>query len=143
MRKPCDFSNMRGNDLIRAYHDCIRQNPDILSMDEIMIKVVNSPANKFWINPENATKLLMRIIKKKDISSMRPERMKMMKEIKRRYYGMKSQEKFRNYSAIHLITIICEQSAPSFYMEVSTAKKLFREAVKRKQPVRKARFQYL
>ncbi len=143
MRKKCDFTKSRGEDLLRAYHKCVREHSEITSQYEMIKETVNSPASKFWINAENASKLLQEMLNGKSTLNWRNERFEMISEISRRYYCMKNTEKFKNYSTIHLVTIICEQPAPRFYLEVDTAMKLFWKSIREKQDIRKEKYSYL
>ena len=129
MRLKSTFISDRNNDLLRAYRQVVSTRT-IKTQREALHLTINSQSLRFWVTPECATKAIYRLKRGDELLEMKQHRREMFLEIFHRYNNSQKKKEFQGKSINYICTFIVEETAPKFYMEVSTAMKLFKYQIK-------------
>lgn len=135
------LEEQRNRDLLRAYREVITRQLDtegkIGNMGQVLMKVVNSPASRYWVSTDRACSVIYRMNKGQTIN--------WTKDNKRIFYDSLYRE-FLKYKEAnpcmpikHIIEIIVLKSAPCFplsprvagFMIHKTKKKCYEETLQR------------
>lgn len=108
-----DFTRQRNDDLMRAYSVQIAKSRHIY-MPDILRKVADSPAMRFYVSEERAAVVICAMIAKRPLSRMRPNKREMFDEIYRRFILLQQQNPDR--SVYSLVAEVVNQPAPKFYL---------------------------
>lgn len=118
-------------------HDCFcrvlsEMNP--IALDEALTRTVNSPAKRFYISSDRAYGVLIRWEKYGITKLITPERQEMYEEIYRRILELRKSRP--ELPLQHLTEIVIEQSAPRFYIEITSAKTILCNYKRKKRCLR-------
>lgn len=116
-----DFTRQRNDDIMRAYREQLHLTDYIVRTD-ILEKVAQSPASRFWVSEKRAAIVISRLEAGKPLPRMLPTKREMFEEIYRRYIALRKMHPHQ--STIDLATIIVNQPAPKFYYTPSTVGEL-------------------
>lgn len=114
-----DFHKERRRELREAY---LNQDSCMMT-DEVMEKVVNTPATRFWVDPDNARDVISRVMKNPSLlGKMQAHKGRMYRELMKRYQRERS--KNPEEAKISVISKVIFAGAPEFYMSTSHARKI-------------------
>ena len=114
-----EFKQQRNDDLMRAYHELIKQ-AAFVSMPEIYKMVVDMPTCRFWVSEERAIIVIHSMMKGDKLTNRRKPRREMYNEIYRRVMCL--HEKNPEMPIYRLVAQVVEQPAPKFYITPGSAK---------------------
>jgi len=127
-----DFIQERDRDILDAYNRVLKDfgiEARYKSRREIFEKVSESKARQFYVSPEEATRVVSKLVNGKDIGIKNKDKVRMYRDIYSRYLSVKD---------IHpCITLkdaifdIIYSEAPSFYIKPNSLKVLFHYIQKR------------
>lgn len=112
-----EFTHLRNRDIMRAYREQIARAAHI-RLPDILRRVADSPASRFWVSEERAAVEVSRMLAGKPFSRMRPNKREMFEEIFRRFIALR--EQFPGKSVYELTSIVVNQPAPKFYLTPRT-----------------------
>lgn len=113
------FTRERNTALLKAYREQVNA-VDYVRLNEICVKIVNSPSPRFWVSEERAAAVVSAIMRGKPVlETMRPTKREMFEEIYCRVVALKKQHP--DWHLCQLIFKVVNSPAPKFYMEVSSA----------------------
>ncbi len=113
------FTRQRNDALISAFRRHVAEAPYV-RLKDIGLKVVNSPAPRFWVSEERAAAVISAIIRGKPVlQSMRPSKQEMFSEIHKRVMALKASHP--EWPLCELVRVVVNSPAPKFYMEPSSA----------------------
>jgi hypothetical protein len=110
------YSEEKFQDFLSVYWKLAKEfgnNPNMKRIDVVKM-AVNSPAKKFYVSEEQATKTISDMLKGKDVIS-RPAKKEMYAEIMRRYNKMRAEN--QTLKTFDIVSIIVNQPAPKFYID--------------------------
>lgn len=105
-----------------------------IALDEALTRTVNSPAKRFYISSDRAYGVLIRWEKYGITKLITPERQEMYEEIYRRILELRKSRP--ELPLQHLTEIVIEQSAPRFYIEITSAKTILCNYKRKKRCLR-------
>lgn len=113
------FTRERNEALLKAYRHHAAM-ASVVRLDEIGLKIVNSPSPRFWVSEERAAAVVSAIIRDKPVlNRMRPTKREMFQEIYRRVIALKKMHP--DWTLSRLVFDVVNSPAPKFYMEPSSA----------------------
>lgn len=113
------FTRERNAALLKAYRHYV-DSASFVSLNEIGVKIVNSPSPRFWVSEERAAAIVSAIMRGKPVlNSMRPSKREMFEEIYRRVLALKKIHP--DWHLCRLVFDVVNSPAPKFYMEPSSA----------------------
>lgn len=112
-----DFTRQRNDDIMRAFRRHIAA-ADFIFLPDILRKVADSPARRFYVSEERAAVEVSRMLAGKPFARMRPNRREMFHEILRRYIALRDANP--DLSHLDIISIVVHQPAPKFYLTPRT-----------------------
>lgn len=114
-----EFTRERNRELLRAFRrECAKVSH--VRLREIGIRVVNSPAPRFWVSEYRAMVVCSQLARGIPVlDTMRPTKREMFTEIYRRVCDLKRRQP--NRPLIDLASEVVNSPAPKFYMEPSSA----------------------
>lgn len=138
----CPVRELRRQDVINCFFDSLkelRKTKPFATQNEVIETASMSKAPRFYVTFENARRFISLLMRGKPLPIVNENKVKMYKEIYRRY---KSRVKDANARYKYLILeSIIEEPAPSFYLDEETFRgivyKTLRENSGRKAPVKK------
>lgn len=140
----CDYTEERDADLLRAYKNIISVR-DNISFSEIVERIYQSPSKRFWVSEGRAYRVVLEILKGKDLGRMIPSRRDMYEEIFRRYE--KHAKENPSLTKIDIVWHVCNEEAPSFYLTrksiVTILSKVRKEEKRRCYELRKRRLRFM
>ena len=110
-----EYSRERDADLLSTYYRYV----GFFGANELYRRIVESPARRFYVSPERAYAVVLRILRGSDLSRMRPERREMFFEIARRVDD--ARVRYPQSSLAAIIERVVEQPAPKFYLTPKSA----------------------
>ena len=116
-----EYEAMRDNNLMECYHELLTQ-ASYVRMPEIYAKVVDMPAQRFWVSEERAAIVISSMMRGDKLEKMRPLKREMYNEIYRR--AMALRDKHPKMPISQLVAQVLEQPAPKFYITPGSAKVL-------------------
>lgn len=112
------FTHERNEALLAAFRRFTSE-AKYIRLDEIALKIVNSPSPRFWVSAERAAAVVSCIMRGKPVlAGMRPSKREMFVEIHRRVLALK--EECPGLCLFDLALIVVNSPAPKFYMEPSS-----------------------
>jgi hypothetical protein len=110
------YSEEKFQDFLSVYWKLAKEfgNDMNLKRIDIVRMAVNSPAKKFYVSEEQATKTVSDMLKGKNLIS-RPAKKEMYAEIMRRYDKIKAGNE--TLTTFDIVSVIVNQSAPKFYVD--------------------------
>ena len=123
MRQPSEYVDDRNRDLWNVYKNIIFTAKEI-NFNQVISQVATSPAQRFWISPERASKVINRMIAGDSLSYMKPHRRSMFYELYNRFLEYKKLPQYANLPTSHIMVYVVEEEAPSFYLTNGTIQKL-------------------
>jgi hypothetical protein len=138
----CPVRELRRQDVINCFFDSLkelRKTKPFATQNEVIETASMSKAPRFYVTFENARRFISLLMRGKPLPIVNENKVKMYKEIYRRY---KTRVKDANARYKYLILeSIIEEPAPSFYLDEETFRgivyKTLRENSGRKAPVKK------
>ncbi len=113
------FTRERNAALLRAYRKQVGS-ARFIRLDEIGERVVNSPAERFWVSEERAAVVVSAMMRGKPVlDNMRPAKREMFEEIYRRVVALKKLHP--DWCLRDLAHVVVNSPAPKFYMKASSA----------------------
>lgn len=123
-----EYSQERSDALMKAYDEYISSCSHI-NMSEVYNKIVNTPADRFWVSDKRADTVISTIIRGESrLDKMRPLKREMYEELYRRVIELKKIHP--DFSTFKLCSIVVLQPAPKFYLTPGTAKTMVCKARK-------------
>lgn len=115
----CDFNAERNAELRTAFFS----QGVYSTRDEVVSKVVKTPASRFWVDPERARDVMSRIEKDPEsISGMKPERQRMYMALYKKYCEIR--EQFPSDPKIKAVSMAIYSGAPEFFLSPATARSI-------------------
>lgn len=114
-----EFERQRNEDLYRAYRNAIADCRQIY-VNELYIRIANSPSIRFWVSEERAAIVLSKMLKGDRLLYMRPLKREMFYAIFEEYTRLKSLYPDCNISELAFLAV--RQPAPKFYLTPGSAK---------------------
>lgn len=117
-----EYKEEQNKDFLRAYRE-LASRYCYTNMSDLFDALVKMPSKRFWVSEERAAIVIAAMLRGDSLSSMRPTKRAMFREIFRR-----CTELLRSDTAIPLckvVSVVVRQPAPSFYMTAGSAKVLF------------------
>ena len=138
----CPVRELRRQDVLNCFFDSLkelRKTKPFATQNEVIETASMSKAPRFYVTFENARRFISLLMRGKPLPIVNENKVKMYKEIYRRY---KTRVKDANARYKYLILeSIIEEPAPSFYLDEETFRglvyKTLRENSGRKAPVKK------
>lgn len=91
--------------------------------DKSLIKVIKTPASRFWVDPDRARDVISTIKKNPGVlEKMYPERQRMYKALLSKYEEI--QRQFPDKSRIDCVSMAIYSGAPEFFITPSTARNI-------------------
>lgn len=113
------FTRERNAALLHAYRQHVAS-ANVIRLNEIGVRIVNSPSPRFWVSEERAAAVVSAIMRGRPIlDTMRPTKREMFEEIHRRVLALK--ELHPDWRLCELVYEVVNSPAPKFYMEPSSA----------------------
>lgn len=140
----CDYTEERDADLLRAYKNIISVR-DNISFSEIVERISKSPSKRFWVSEGRAYRVVLDMLKGKDLKGMIPSRREMYTEIFRRFKIHAKQNP--SLTKIEVVWHVCNEEAPSFYLTrksiITILSKVRKEEKRRCYELRKRRLRFM
>lgn len=114
-----DFHGDMRRDLYQNYK-CVLSRVTSISVDDVMRRVVEQPAKRFYVSEERASIVCSMMHKGSTLPGMRPEKRAMFTEIYRRVLMMATAHPLLTLR--QLCAIVVYQPAPRFYLAPQSAK---------------------
>ncbi len=134
-----EYEDARNNDLLNAYRAALRLYDG--SSSDLYRKVVEMPAQRFYVSEERASIVISNMYKGRSIAQMRPNKREMYEEIYRRVIELK---KSRPDDSIYDLTFdVVQQPAPKFYLTSESARVLIHYIKKKWYEQRKKKYKHL
>lgn len=133
-----EYSEERINDLMNNYVKIISNYEGDINPVDVFQRLVDTPAQRFWVSPERAAIVISQMDKGDDLSTMGSTRREMFQEIYRRVQELKRLHP--NMSTRQLAINVIMQPAPKFYLTPSSARVIVCKVRKAWYRKRNARF---
>lgn len=115
-----EYKEERDCELLRAYHLALSE-CSCIKLNNIMIKVVNTPTSRFWVSEERASDVILSILRGNELSSIKSDtKREMFREIYRRVMTLKKTHP--DWKLAQIIFCVVNQPAPKFYLTPKSAK---------------------
>jgi len=135
-----EYEQERDKDLMRAYHLLIEKT-DFISMPLIYEEIVNMPSARFWVSEGRAAIVIASMMRGDRLSSMRPNKREMFREIYRRAMKLKKEKPW--LSLFDIAFNVVKQPAPKFYLTPGSAKVIICKAKRKWYEERKRKLRHL
>lgn len=113
------FTRERNAALLKAYREHVAS-VDFVRLNDIGVKIVNSPSPRFWVSEERAAAVVSAMMRGKPVlETMRRTKREMFEEIYRRVMALKKEHP--DWHLCQLTFEVVNSPAPKFYMEPSSA----------------------
>ena len=127
MKKPCgsnfEYERDRNNDLMRAYReqlDIMYHAEEPICLPTLYRRVAEMPSKRFWVSEKRAAIVVSKMQRGDNLKTMRQMSREMFGEIYRRFVQLK--KKCPHLKDDDIITIVCNQPAPKFYLTPQSVK---------------------
>lgn len=114
-----EYMDERDKNLMEVYHRELSA-AHYISLLELMKRVVNAPARRFWVSEERAAIIISFLRRGGSIAYMSAQKQEMYREIYRRAVLLMDQQHDITMSAVAFS--VCTQPAPKFYLTPESAK---------------------
>lgn len=112
-----DYTNQRNEELRAAFFS----QGQYSTSDSVLKKTLQTPASRFWVDPDRARDIMSRIEKDPDcMKKMYPERKRMYTALYEKYCEIRRQ--FPDQPKIQAVTIAIYSGAPEFFLSTITGK---------------------
>lgn len=122
-----EYHRERTRDLLRAYFRYLETCSHV-SMPDVFKKVVDMPADRFWVSAPRAAAVVAGINRGDSLRYMRPNKREMFFEIHRRVTQLR--QTHSDWSVRRLVKAVIAQPAPKFYLAPGSARALILKARK-------------
>ena len=122
-----EYHRERTRDLLWAYFRYLEACKHV-SMPDVFKRVVEMPAERFWVSAPRATVVVASIMRGDNLHYMRPNKREMFFEIHRRVMVLR--RTYTDWSMPRLIEAVIAQPAPKFYLAPGSARVLILKARK-------------
>ncbi len=117
-----EYEAERNRNILDAFHREVSSCKHV-DIPNVFNSIVNKPSCRFWVSPERASVVINRMIHGDTLSSMKPNKREMYKEIFRRVQKMRKSNP--DAPIRRLVSIIVEEPAPKFYLTAESAKVIY------------------
>lgn len=114
-----DCARERNRDLFRAYRELLESSAHI-ELSELLEKVVNMPAKRFWVSEERAAIVIADMMRGCRNLHVGKNKMEMFNEIFRRALKVKAARP--ELTVYEIAKIVVNQRAPKFYLTTGSAR---------------------
>lgn len=123
-----EYEQERTEELLHNYRQLIAASTTIV-LSQILDKLVNMQASRFWVSEERAAIVISRMLKGDTLQTMRPTTREMYTELFRRFQTVRSQQP--NLTIEKAAFIAIRQPAPKFYLTPESARTIIHHAKKK------------
>lgn len=148
MKKPTgsyfEYENERNQDLMRAYKEQLSQqycSDKPILLKNVFEKIAEMPSKRFWVSEERATIVVSGIMKGDMLEKAGQMKKEMFFEIYKRV--MELMEHKPHLMLPELVTIVCNQPAPKFYLTPKSIKVIISKIKRKWYEERKRKLQHL
>ena len=132
MRNKCFFLAERDKEIMKRYAQIVGST-ECKTRTEALSLVVHSPSTRFWVSPEQAAKVIEKLINGGDTQKMTACKQRMYAELYRRFLEKIKLDEYKDMSISRLCEILVEEEAPEFYLLPETAMDIFIEQRNKKR----------
>lgn len=139
-----EYEDERNKDLIRAYREQLDRHyhhEHTLSLKRVFKDVAESPSRRFWVSEERAAIVISEMMKGKKLEKMGKMKREMYHEIYKRVIQLRQQ--YPKLSIIQLVTKVCAQPAPRFYLTPLSVKVIIYKIKRQWYEERKQKLRFL
>lgn len=135
-----EFEDQRNRDLMRNYHSLI-EGAATIYLPDILHRLVNSPAERFYVSEERAFCVIKEIITGERLDNMIPSKREMFFEIYKRVKDILNDN--QDLELIDAVSLAVHSPAPKFYLTPGSAKVLISKIKKQWYEARKRKLRHL
>lgn len=134
------YRDQRDKNLMRVYRNRLSED-GVVKLFDLMQRVVDSPAERFWVSEERATDVIAAMLRGEPIDDMSPMKKEMYQEI---FQRVKTRMAKRPTDTLpEVVSVVVGSEAPKFYLTPKSAVVIIHGIKKRWLEERKKKLRHL